>query len=138
MVKVMCPRCGKLHQKGQRCPCSPSKSNWRRSKEQERGRKADNPWRTGYSSKQYQQARQTVMQRQMGLCAITGERVADWDGKRWVIRNGKGGVHHIVPLSQGGNPSDVNNLVLLSVSAHNKLDAINRRKLKGGGGSAAS
>lgn len=71
------------------------------------------------------------MARQDGRCAVTGERVADLKGGRWVMRPGKGGVHHIVPLSQGGDPSDPSNLVLLSTSAHNLIDAENRRKRRG-------
>lgn len=126
MVKVMCPRCGKLHQKGQRCPCSPSKSNWRRSKEQERGRKADNPWRTGYSSKQYQQARQTVLEAMDGCCAVSGVRIADKVNGRWVMR-GNGGIHHVIPLSQGGT-NNVANLIPLSTAVHNHIEAERRRR----------
>lgn len=136
MVKVMCPRCGKLHQKGQRCTCSPSKSNWKRSAEQERARKSRNPWRTQYSSVEYQRARQAVLEATGGRCAVSGVRIADKVHGRWVMR-GNGGIHHRVPLSQGGS-NDVSNLVPLETGVHNRIDAERRRKCGTRDGSRAS
>lgn len=125
MAMVMCPRCGRPHRKGERCPCSPAKPSWRRSPEQERGRKAKNPWRAGYSSSQYQQARQAVLEATGGRCAVSGIKIADKVHGRWVMR-GNGGIHHRVPLSMGGS-NDVSNLIPLETGVHNALEAKRRR-----------
>lgn len=131
MARVICPRCGKPHRKGERCKCSDSspfrgRSDSRpRTVEQERNRKKTNPWRVDYSRAEYQRARQAALDRTGGRCAISGVRIADRINGRWVMR-GNGGVHHIVPLSQGGDNSQ-GNLVPLETSIHNKLEAERRR-----------
>lgn len=124
MAKVMCPRCGKPHGKGERCTCSSANPRWRRSAEQERGRKSSNPWRSGYSSTEYRKARQAVLEATGGRCAISGVRIADKVGGKWVMR-GNGGVHHKVPLSMGGTNSP-GNLIPLETSIHNRMDAERR------------
>lgn len=127
MAKVMCPRCGKPHAKGERCPKAPDvkRRHGARTADQERGRKTANPWRSEYSSAQYLKARQAALARTGGRCAVTGEVIADMRNGRWVMR-GNGGVHHIVPLSSGGS-NDPSNLVPMCTSAHNKADAARRR-----------
>lgn len=127
----ICPGCGRVIVSGS-CPrCrprpKPSKSTFRRSPEQERERKKSNPWRVHYSSAAYKANCQKVLERYDGCCAMTGARIAVKVKGRWKILNGKGGIHHIKPLSQGGT-DDVLNLIPLSVRAHNRIEAERRRK----------
>lgn len=133
MRTVMCPRCGRPHPKGQKCPhCSvtayPSRSpsRSRRTKEQEARRLQENPWRASYSDPAYQRARQTAMSRTSGCCAACGKPVATFRNGRWY--SGKyGGVHHISALSEGGSAADPDNLVLLCTTCHNRIDAERRK-----------
>lgn len=124
----MCPRCGKPVPIGQLCPrCGDlrdNRSHGTRSREQERSRKTDNPWRTGYSSAEYQHSRQIVIERQQGRCASCGRVVAVRMGRQWHVRGG--GVHHMVPISMGGDNSP-DNLMLLCTKCHNRIDADRRR-----------
>ena len=89
-------------------------------------RLAGEPWRKdGYGSR-YRKARQDVIERQRGRCAVTGKVVAEKRGGTWRIVEPGAGVHHIVALSEGGG-EDASNLVLLSASAHALVDAERRR-----------
>ena len=119
-MRRICPRCGKV-----RCTCKRAG----RSPEQERARKKANPWRSRYGTKAYKDACQAALSRTGGRCAVSGARIADMRDGRWVMRP-CGGIHHRVPLSQGGS-DDPSNLVPLHVSVHNRVDAELRRKRKG-------
>lgn len=93
----------------------------------------DEPWRAdGYGSA-YRRARQVVIERQKGRCAVTGKVVAEKRGGTWRITEPGAGVHHKVPLSDGGT-EDPSNLVLLSARAHALVDAERRRSRGRGGG----
>lgn len=84
------------------------------------------PWRAdGYGSA-YRKARQSVMERQGGRCVVTGEQVAVKRDGVWCIVQPGAGVHHRVALCDGGT-DDPANLVLLSASAHARIDADRRR-----------
>ena len=84
------------------------------------------PWRAnGYGSR-YRRARQQVIERQQGRCAVTGKIVAEKRGGTWRITEPGAGVHHKVALCDGGT-EDPSNLVLLSASAHALIDAERRR-----------
>lgn len=132
MPSRVCPICGKPYQ-GAACPrCRKRVSrlaakHGTRSKEQEKARKAANPWRVEYGRVEYRKARQAAVQRSMGRCASCGRKCAELSGGTW--RVACGGVHHIRALSQGGS-SDVSNLVLLCPSCHNRIDAARRAAMK--------
>lgn len=133
MRTVLCPTCGKPHAKGEMCPrCKAAPNSTRgggkRSKEAERSRKTANPWRSEYSTKAYRSARQAVLERTGGRCAVSGAMIADKVNGRWVMR-GNGGVHHIVPLSQGGS-NEPSNLVPLETGVHNRIEAERRRRCR--------
>lgn len=90
-------------------------------------RLAAEPWRaSGYGSS-YRKARQAVIERQRGRCAVTGKLVAEKRGGTWRITEPGAGVHHKVALCDGGDESPAN-LVLLSASAHALVDAQRRRE----------
>lgn len=89
-------------------------------------RLAAEPWRAGGYGPSYRRNRQAVIERQHGRCAVTGKVVARKDGGTWRIVEPGAGVHHIVALSEGGT-DDPSNLVLLSASAHARIDAERRR-----------
>ncbi len=139
-VKV-CPRCGKPYRTPGHCPkcekaraaqnvkAMPSKS--KRTKAQECKRREKNPWRTHYQSAEYRRARQVALTRTNGCCAVSGVRIADVVGGKWVMR-GNGGIHHVVPLSRGGTDSP-DNLVPLETSVHNRIDAELRAMMKKAG-----
>lgn len=122
----LCPRCGKPVPIGKPCPrCNGAKrAHGKRTKEQEAARKDENPWRGSYSSGKYRRARQLVIERQQGRCAVCGRVVATMAGGKWHVKGG--GVHHIVPLSEGGANAP-ENLVLLCTKDHNRIDALRRR-----------
>ena len=127
-MRMLCPTCGRVVT-GSRCThCHRGTSRSVRTKKQERERKRKNPWRSNYSRAEYKKACQVALNRTGGRCAVSGLRIADYKGGRWVMRPG-GGIHHKVPLSQGGT-NDPDNLVPLHVSVHNKIDAELRRKRK--------
>ena len=89
-------------------------------------RLAAEPWRkTGYGHA-YRSARQLVIERQRGRCAVTGKAVAEKVGGTWRITEPGAGVHHKVALSEGGT-DDPSNLVLLSASAHALVDSKRRK-----------
>ncbi|WP_225749004.1 HNH endonuclease [Paraeggerthella sp. Marseille-Q4926] len=89
-------------------------------------RLASEPWRAdGYGSA-YRRSRQAVIERQRGRCAVTGEQVAVKVDGTWRISQPGAGVHHRVALCDGG-ADDQANLVLLSASAHARIDAERRR-----------
>lgn len=89
-------------------------------------RLAFEPWRAdGYGSA-YRKARQQAMERQGGRCAATGEQVAVKRDGTWRIVQPGAGVHHRTALCDGGS-DDPANLVLLSASAHARIDAERRR-----------
>lgn len=139
-VKV-CPRCGKPYRTPGHCPrCgkarpergaghAPSRS--KRTKAQESKRQDENPWRSHYRSAEYRRARQVALTRTNGCCAVSGVRIADVVGGKWVMR-GNGGIHHVVPLSRGGTDSP-DNLVPLETSVHNRIDAELRARMKKAG-----
>ena len=133
-VKV-CPRCGKPYRTPGHCPrcekarTAPSRS--KRTKAQEDKRREKNPWRTHYQSAEYRRARQVALTRTNGCCAVSGVKIADVVGGKWVMR-GNGGIHHVVPLSRGGTDSP-DNLVPLETSVHNRIDAELRARMKNAG-----
>lgn len=100
---------------------------YRRTPDQERERKTSNPWRSHYSSRLYRENCQRVLDRYDGCCAVSGVRIAVKVKGRWKMLPGKGGIHHIKALSEGGT-DDVLNLIPLSVRAHNRIDAERRRR----------
>lgn len=85
------------------------------------------PWRRDGYGHSYRRARQLVIERQKGRCAVTGKVVAEKAGGTWRIVEPGAGVHHRVALSEGGT-DDPSNLVLLSASAHAAVDAERRRR----------
>lgn len=86
------------------------------------------PWRANGYDHAYRKARQAVIERQQGRCAVTGTQVATKDAKGvWHITEPGAGVHHKRALSEGGG-SGADNLVLLSASAHALIDARRRRE----------
>ena len=89
-------------------------------------RLASEPWRANGYGRAYRAARQAVIERQHGRCAITGKVVAEKRGGTWRITEPGAGVHHKVALSEGGG-EDAGNLVLLSARAHALVDAQRRR-----------
>lgn len=133
-VKV-CPRCGKPYRTPGQCPrCEktrPAPSRSKRTKAQEGKRREKNPWRSHYQSAEYRRARQVALTRTDGCCAVSGVRIADVVGGKWVMR-GNGGIHHVVPLSRGGTDSP-DNLVPLETSVHNRIDAELRARMKKAG-----
>lgn len=133
-VKV-CPRCGKPYRTPGHCPrcekARPAPSRSKRTKAQEGKRREKNPWRTRYQSAEYRRARQVALTRFNGCCAVSGVRIADVVGGKWVMR-GNGGIHHVVPLSRGGTDSP-DNLVPLETSVHNRIDAELRARMKKAG-----
>lgn len=131
MASSLCPRCGKPYPKGQSCPrCAtrkyPPGSLWRRSRELEAQRLAQNPWRTEYGKKAYLDARQRALADAGGCCRACGRRIADMRDGRWTMRRGAGGVHHVKALSEGGVSED-SNLVPLCAKCHNRIDSERRR-----------
>lgn len=133
-VKV-CGRCGKPYRTPGHCPrcekASPASSRSKRTKAQEGKRRERNPWRSHYQSAEYRRARQVALTRTNGCCAVSGVRIADVVGGKWVMR-GNGGIHHVVPLSRGGTDSP-DNLVPLETSVHNRIDAELRARMKKAG-----
>lgn len=139
-VKV-CPRCGKPYRTPGQChrcekaraaqKARPAPSRSKRTKAQEGKRREKNPWRTHYQSAEYRRARQVALTRTNGCCAVSGVRIADVVGGKWVMR-GNGGIHHVVPLSRGGTDSP-DNLVPLETSVHNRIDAELRAMMKKAG-----
>lgn len=133
-VKV-CPRCGKPYRTPGHCPrckkARPATSRSKRTKAQEGKRREKNPWRAHYQSAEYRRARQVALTRTNGCCAVSGVRIADVVGGKWVMR-GNGGIHHVVPLSRGGTDSP-DNLVPLETSVHNRIDAELRARMKKAG-----
>lgn len=133
-VKV-CPRCGKPYRVPGQCPrcgkARPAPSRSKRTKAQESKRREKNPWRSHYRSAEYRRARQVALTRTNGCCAVSGVRIADVVGGKWVMR-GNGGIHHVVPLSRGGTDSP-DNLVPLETSVHNRIDAELRARMKKAG-----
>lgn len=133
-VKV-CGRCGKPYRTPGHCPrCEktrPAPSRSKRTKAQEGKRREKNPWRSHYQSAEYRRARQVALTRTNGCCAVSGVRIADVVGGKWVMR-GNGGIHHVVPLSRGGTDSP-DNLVPLETSVHNRIDAELRARMKRAG-----
>lgn len=116
-MRMLCPVCGKPVP----CGCKKKASRSRRTPDQERERNEKNPSRSRYKSKAYKRACQLALSRTDGRCAVTGKRIADMRGGKWVMRPG-GGVHHIVPIREGGT-DDPSNLVPLCASVHNAIDA---------------
>lgn len=86
----------------------------------------DEPWRASGYGHDYRKARQSVLARQQGRCAITGQQVAERRGDTWTITQAGAGVHHRIALCDGGT-DDPSNLILLSASAHARIDAERRR-----------
>lgn len=139
-VKV-CGRCGKPYRTPGHCTrcekaraaqkARPAPSRSKRTKAQEGNRREKNPWRTHYKSAEYRRARQVALTRTNGCCAVSGVRIADVVGGKWVMR-GNGGIHHVVPLSRGGTDSP-DNLVPLETSVHNRIDAELRARMKRAG-----
>lgn len=137
----VCGRCGKPYRTPGHCPrcekaraaqkARPAPSRSKRTKAQEGKRREKNPWRTHYKSAEYRRARQVALTRTNGRCAVSGVRIADVVGGKWVMR-GNGGIHHIVPLSRGGTDSP-DNLVPLETSVHNRIDAELRARMKRSG-----
>ena len=124
MRKRLCPTCGKPVPAGEPCPrCGARK--YRRTPEQERERNARNPTRKSYGSAEYRRNRQIALDITGGRCAMTGVRIAEKIGGEWSML-GNGGVHHVVPLSEGGT-DDLSNLMPLCTKAHALVEAELRR-----------
>ena len=87
---------------------------------------AAEPWRVGGYGSDYRKSRQQVIEAQQGKCAVTGKQVATKSNNTWRITQPGAGVHHRVALCDGGT-DDASNLVLLSASAHARIDAERRR-----------
>lgn len=98
----------------------------RRGRKPDAERLASEPWRADGYGAEYRKARQEVMERQRGRCAVTGEQVAVKSGGTWRIVQPGAGVHHRTALGEDGG-ADPANLVLLSASAHARADAARRR-----------
>jgi len=100
-----CQGCGvAIAMKAKRCAaCMPAYTA------RERARQASQPYRKGYGWA-YRKARERVIKRDRGVCrAIVGASIC---GKPAVE------VHHVVPLSQGGSPTDESMMVAVC-RAHN-------------------
>lgn len=104
-------------------------SRSRRTPEQERARAAD-PSRRRYRSAEFKRNAQLALERTGGCCAVTGTRIADRVGGRWRMRRGAGGVHHVVPIVEGGT-DEPGNLVPLCASVHNRIEGELRRRRRG-------
>lgn len=99
----------------------------RQNRKPDAERLAAEPWRASGYGRPYRSARQAVIERQRGRCAVTGKVVAEKRGGTWRITEPGAGVHHVVALCDGGDESP-GNLVLLSASAHAIVDAERRRR----------
>lgn len=86
------------------------------------------PWRKEYSSPEYQDACQKVIERQNGRCKDCGVVCARKVDGRWMTKGCGGEVDHEVPLREGGT-SDPSNLALRCKRCHSRADA--RRKRHG-------
>lgn len=128
-MRSLCPSCGRPKPSGGPCPRCGRGAKSRRTPEQERARKQANPWRSNYSSAEYKHNCQKALAETGGRCAVSGIKIADYKGGRWVMRP-NGGIHHKVPLS-GGGTNDPSNLIPLDVKVHNMLDAQRRRERRG-------
>jgi len=104
----------------------PGGTRKRENRRSDAERLAAEPWRANGYGKRYRKARQQVIERQGGKCAVTGKVVAEKRGGTWRITEPGAGVHHKVALCDGGT-EDPSNLVLLSASAHALVDAQRRR-----------
>ena len=105
----------------------PGAKRKRENRKPDSERLAAEPWRADGYGHAYRRNRQAVIERQRGRCAVTGKVVAEKKGGTWRITEPGAGVHHKVPLSDGGT-DDPSNLVLLSASAHAIVDAERRRR----------
>ena len=104
----------------------PGAKRKRENRRSDAERLASEPWRKSGYNHAYRSARQLVIERQRGRCAITGKVVAEKRDGTWRITEPGAGVHHKVALSEGGT-EDPSNLVLLSASAHALVDSRRRK-----------
>lgn len=104
----------------------PGAKRKRENRKSDAERAKGEPWRDKGYGHAYRKARQQVIERQRGRCAVTGKVVAEKRGGTWRITEPGAGVHHKVALCDGGT-EDPSNLVLLSASAHAIVDAERRR-----------
>lgn len=121
-MRTFCPRCGRIHD-GKRCSCRPRAK--RKPTKGDATRRAREPWRRRYSDAGYQRARQQVMERQRGRCAVCGTTCAYMRDGRWLTSGMGGEVHHERALCEGGT-NDAGNLVLVCKSCHKRLDDARR------------
>lgn len=131
MAVRLCPTCGKPVRIGEKCHrCDKSRckrpNHGTKTAEQERQRERSETWRREYRSAEYQANRQAVMARQSGRCASCGLPVAQYRSGKWYTGS-YGGIHHIKKLSEGGSHG-IDNLVLLCVQCHNRIDAEGRAR----------
>lgn len=118
----------RLEPAGRRCaPVAGKEKRKRTGRRPDAERLRSEPWRAKGYGHAYRSARQAVIERQRGRCAVTGKVVAEKRGGAWRITEPGAGVHHVVALADGGG-DDPSNLVLLSASAHAIIDAERRRR----------
>jgi 5-methylcytosine-specific restriction protein A len=92
-----------------------------RTPEQERERNRRESWRASYTSGAYRRNRVQAIANTAGRCARCGRTVFVLTDGKWVKASSSfGGVHHIKPLSQGGDDS-VSNLVVLCRDCHAEM-----------------
>lgn len=113
---------------GERCGSRPRPK--RRPTDGDAARDEREPWRAGYSAREYREARQLTIKRTRGRCADCGRQCAWWDGSRWLTAGMDGEVDHVVTLCEGGT-SDAENLQLRCKSCHKKRDDARRAQHKG-------
>ena len=123
-TKSFCPYCGSVVPAGRRCSCIPKPK--RKPTAGDKTRAQREPWRSNYSSPEYQKARQKAIARTAGRCTDCGRQCALFDGSKWRTAGMGGEVDHINALCDGGT-NDSANLALRCKSCHGKRDAKRRR-----------
>lgn len=98
-MPMFCPRCNRIHGRGERCPLTARQSEHNRA----------------YDSSEYRRNRLRALDMTDGRCAICGARIAERERGSW--RMLQGGVHHVVNLQDGGGHS-VGNLLPMCDRCH--------------------
>lgn len=76
-----------------------------------------------HASKRYQRCRKRVIERDQGICQMCGITCKDGD-EVGPAHNDLLTVDHIIPLKDGGEPFDMDNLQVLCQGCHKKKDNI--------------
>lgn len=101
------------------------------SKQDDKTRLKNEPWRAKGYDKRYRKARQKVIAAQGGRCKVCGKKVAELTSNgRWSCARLGGQTHHTNALCNGGN-SEASNLILVCPTCHARLDAERRRGDRG-------